>query len=58
MLWLTIWLSQALGFGVTCMPDFFWNLVLGAIVLSVVSWGVSLLIPDSIEKGRQAPRNH
>jgi putative membrane protein len=58
MLWLTIWLSRALGVGFTCMPDFFWNLVLGAIVLSIVSWAVSLLVPDEVEKGRPAPRNH
>jgi putative membrane protein len=58
MLWLTIWLSRAVGVGFTCMPEFFWNLVLGAIVLSLVSWVVSLLIPDSIEKGRPATRNH
>jgi putative membrane protein len=58
MLWLTIWLSRALGLGFTCMPDFFWNLVIGALVLSVVSWVVSLLVPDSVEKGRQAPPAH
>ena len=51
MLWLTIWLANQLGFGFTCVPDFFWNLIIGAIVLSLVSWGVSLLIPDDIEKG-------
>jgi putative membrane protein len=56
MLWLTIWLANRLGFGFTCVPDFFWNLVIGAIVLSLVSWGVSLLIPDDIEKGTR-PKN-
>jgi putative membrane protein len=54
MLWLTIWISQALGFGFTCVPDFFWNLVLGALVLSVVSWAVSLLVPDKFEKGSRS----
>lgn len=56
MLWLTIWASRALGFGFTCMPEMFWNLILGAIVLSLVSWGVSLLVPDELEKGRQSDR--
>lgn len=56
MLWLTIWVSRALGFGFTCMPEMFWNLILGAIVLSLVSWGVSLLVPDKLEKGRQSDR--
>jgi putative membrane protein len=58
MLWLTIWISQALGFGFTCMPDFFWNLIIGAIVLSLVSWAVSLLVPDEIEKGRRSEPRH
>lgn len=54
MLWLTIWVSYQLGLGFSCVPDFFWNLILGAIVLSVVSWGVSLLVPDKMEG--KAPR--
>lgn len=52
MLWLTIWIANSLGFGFTCVPDFFWNLILGAIVLSIASWGVSLLVPDERERGR------
>jgi putative membrane protein len=54
MLWLTIWLANRMGFGFTCVPDFFWNLILGAIVLSIASWGVSLLVPDEGEKGHAA----
>lgn len=50
MLWLTIWLSQALGFGFTCMPDFFWNLILGAIVLSIISGVATALIKDNRER--------
>ncbi len=49
MLWLTIWLSRALGFGFTCMPDFFWNLVIGAIVLSIISGVATALIKDERE---------
>ncbi len=52
MLWLTIWLANRLGFGFTCVPDFFWNLIIGAIVLSIASWGVSLLVPDERERGQ------
>ena len=55
MLWLTIWISNRLGFGFTCVPNFFWNLIIGAIVLSVASWGVSLLVPDELE-GKKPPR--
>jgi putative membrane protein len=47
MLWLTIWISQALGFGFTCMPDFFWNLVIGALVLSIISGIATALIADN-----------
>lgn len=54
MLWLTIWLGNALEIAFTCVPDFFWNLIIGALVLSVVSWGVSLLVPDKVEKGRKS----
>lgn len=55
MLWLAIWLANnVLNTGFTCTPDFFWNLVIGALVLSLVSWGVSLLVPDKVEKGRKS----
>ncbi len=54
MLWLTIWVSYQLGLGFTCVPEFFWNLVLGAIVLTLVSWVVSLMVPDE----REAHRAH
>lgn len=50
MLWLTIWLSRALGMGFTCMPDFFWNLVFGAIVLSIISGIATALVGDNGEK--------
>jgi putative membrane protein len=55
MLWLTIWFANSvLNIAFTCVPDFFWNLIIGALVLSVVSWGVSLLVPDDFEKGRKS----
>jgi putative membrane protein len=46
MLWLTIWLSRLAGIGFTCMPDFFWNLIIGAIVLSVISGVATAVIAD------------
>jgi putative membrane protein len=46
MLWLTIWISQAVGMGFTCMPDFFWNIVIGAVVLSIISGVATALIND------------
>lgn len=49
MLWLTIWISQALGFGFTCVPDLFWNLIFGAIVLSIISGIAAALVKDSNE---------
>jgi putative membrane protein len=46
MLWLTIWVSRLFGVGFSCMPDFFWNLVIGAIVLSIISGLATALISD------------
>lgn len=52
MLWLTIWLSRAIGVGFTCLPDFFWNLVFGAIVLSIISGIATVFIKDGGEHHR------
>lgn len=52
MLWLTIWLSEALGLGFTCVPDFFWNIVIGSIVLSLISGLATALIKDDNERRR------
>ncbi len=49
MLWLTIWLGSVFGLGFDCVPDFFWNIVFGSIVLSVASWVTNLLLPDDRE---------
>lgn len=58
MLWLTVWFSrEVLNMSFTCVPTFFWDYLWGALVLSVVSWGVSLLVPDRIEKGRRSQNN-
>lgn len=52
MLWLTIWLAQAAGIGFTCVPDFFWNIVIGSIVLSLISGLATALVKDDNEKRR------
>lgn len=52
MLWLTIWLGYTLGLGFTCVPDLFWNLVFGALVLSVASWITNLFLPDGNENNK------
>ena len=44
MLSLTIWLSSLLNLGLS--SDGFWSTFIGAIVISVVSWLVSLILPD------------
>lgn len=49
MLWLGIWIGNQLGLGFTCVPPVFWNLVFGAIVLSIASWATNLLLPDERE---------
>ena len=49
MLWLTIWLSRAIGIGFTCMPEFFWNIVIGAVVLTIISGVATALLPDDWE---------
>jgi putative membrane protein len=55
LLSLTIWLSQLFGLGFSS-DGFFWSTVLGAIVISVVSWLASLLIrePDEHDRRRYA----
>lgn len=52
MLWLTIWASRALGIGFTCVPDFFWNLIIGAIVLSLISGIATAVVKDENERRR------
>ncbi len=49
MLWLTIRLSMVFGVGFTCVPDFFWNLIIGSIVLSLISGLATALIKDDKE---------
>jgi putative membrane protein len=44
MLLLTSWLSQQLGLGFHV--DGFWTAVLGAIVITIATWILELLLPD------------
>jgi putative membrane protein len=50
LLWLAIWIGNQLGLGFTCVPPVFWNLIFGAIVLSIASWATNLLLPDAREE--------
>jgi putative membrane protein len=52
MLSLTIWLSQLFGLGFSS-DGFFWSTILGALVISVVSWLANLLVKDPAERERE-----
>ena len=43
MLLLTGWLSEQLGLGFSV--DGFWTAVVGALIITVVSWGLALVLP-------------
>lgn len=43
MLWLTAWVTETLG--LSFEVDGFWSAFWGALVVSLVSWGVGLLLP-------------
>lgn len=45
MLAITAWLAGALGLDFS-IDSFFWSAILGALVLSFVSWVLSTLVPD------------
>lgn len=49
MLLLTSWLSGVLGLNFS-VDDFFWDAVLGSIIISIVSLFVSMLLPDGRER--------
>lgn len=52
MLSLTIWLSEQFNLGFTS-DGFFWSTVLGAVVISLVSWAANLLVRDPDERRRE-----
>jgi putative membrane protein len=45
MLLLTSWISDRIDVGFN-VEDFFWSAVLGALVISVVSWLLNVILPD------------
>lgn len=45
MLELVAWLSDLLGLSFS-IDDFFWDAVLAAIIISIVSWVLSIVLPD------------
>jgi putative membrane protein len=53
MLLLTGWIADQLGLQVEVTPDFV-QALLGALIISVVSFIVSLAIPDNLERGERA----
>ncbi|KRV47241.1 hypothetical protein AQ490_07115 [Wenjunlia vitaminophila] len=48
MLWLTSWVSSALDLGFEV--DGFWAALLGALIISVVSWGLNVAVPDRADR--------
>jgi putative membrane protein len=48
MLWITSRITEDTTHWGLQIDDFWWTAIWGAIVLSVVSWGLSLVIPDAV----------
>lgn len=46
MLWITSWITENTTHWGLYIDDFWWTAIWAAIVLSVVSWVLSLVIPD------------
>jgi putative membrane protein len=46
MLWVTSWITEDTTHWGLHIDVFWWRAIWGAVVLSVVSWGLSLVIPD------------
>jgi putative membrane protein len=51
MLWITSWITEHTTHWGLAIDDFWWTAIWAAIVLSIVSWLLSLLLPDG-EKAR------
>ena len=45
MLWITSWLTEGAPGGLH-VTDFWWSAIWAAIMLSIVSWALSLVLPD------------
>ena len=46
MLWITSWITETTTHWGLYIDDFWWTTIWAAIVLSIVSWVLSLLVPD------------
>jgi len=53
LFWLTSVVGQALGFGLVIANPVFWNSLLGALVVSVVSILLSLILKDELRSRRR-----
>jgi putative membrane protein len=47
MLWITSWITSATTHWGLQVDQFWWTAIWGAIVLSIVSWVLSLVVPDT-----------
>ena len=45
LLQVTSWLSGAIGLSFS-IANFFWDAVFGSVIITIVSWGISLVLPD------------
>lgn len=45
MLQITEWIAEPLGLAFT-IKEFFWDAVLGAVIITIVSWLLSVVLPD------------
>lgn len=46
MLWITSWITENTTHWGLYIDDFWWTAIWAAIVLSIVSWALSLVVPD------------
>jgi putative membrane protein len=53
MLWITSWVTRNTTHWGLDLNDFWWTAIWAAIVLSIVSWGLSLLIPGTAVGSRR-----
>lgn len=52
MLWITSWLTDETTHWGLHIDQFWWTAIWGAIVLSIVSWGLSIIVPDARTSAR------
>jgi putative membrane protein len=53
MLWITSSITDATTHWGLHIEQFWWTAIWGAIVLSIVSWGLSIVVPESAEPARR-----